>query len=121
MDKDELKKLEEILLTEKEKLETELSKIAVKDPNVKGDYDAIFPDLGRALDENAQEVTEFDNRKSIEHNLELRLVDVNRKLEEIAEGSHGVCNNCSGKINPDRLKVVPTASLCINCARAKVA
>lgn len=118
MDKNELKKLEEILVKEKVKLETELSKIATKDPDAKDDYDAIIPDLGRSPDENAQEVTEFDKRKSLEHNLENRLADVNRKLEEIAEGSHGVCHNCNGNINPDRLRAVPTASLCISCAKA---
>ena len=117
MDQKDLQKLKEILLKEKEKIESELSKIATKDPNTKDDYDAIFPDLGSSPDENAQEVTEFDKRKSLEYNLERRLADINRKLDEIEEGTHGVCHTCGGEINPKRLDAVPTAILCISCAK----
>lgn len=119
MDKDELQKLKETLLEEKARMEKELGEFATKDPEAKDDYDSIFPDLGDSPDENAQEVTEFDKRKSLEYSLETRLADINRKLKEIEEGTHGVCHNCEGKINPERLKAVPTTSLCINCARVK--
>ena len=108
-----------ILLKEKKKIETALSEIAMKDPDMKNDYDAIFPDFGSAADENAQEVTEFDRRKSLEYNLEQRLADINRKLDEIEKGTHGACHTCGGKIDPRRLKAVLTASLCISCAKIK--
>ncbi len=117
MKKEDLEKLKKLLLKEKEKIEAELGEIATKDPNAKGDYDAIFPDYGSSPDENAQEVTEFDKRKSLEYNLEQRLADINRKLEEIEKGTHGVCNTCGEGINPKRIEAVPTASLCISCAK----
>ena len=69
MDKKDLEKFKKVLLKEKEKIETALSEIAMKDPDMKNDYDAIFPDFGSSADENAQEVTEFDRRKSLEYNL----------------------------------------------------
>lgn len=116
MDKKDLEKLKEVLLKEKEKIEGALSEIATKDPDMKDDYDAVFPNFGSSPDENAQEVTEFDKRKSLEHNLEQRLADINRKLGEIEEGTHGACHTCGGVINPRRLEAVPTASLCISCA-----
>jgi len=120
MNKDELQKLKETLLEEKQRIEEALGEFATKDPEAKDDYDSIFPDLdGVSADENAQEVTEFDRRKSLEYNLETRLADINKKLAEIEEGTHGVCHNCEGDINPERLKAVPTANLCINCAKAR--
>jgi DnaK suppressor protein len=36
-------------------------------------------------------------------------------LERIADGSYGVCSSCGGQISEYRLKVVPTAKLCIKC------
>jgi len=117
MKKEDLEKLKIILLKEKEKIEAELGEIATKDPTAKDDYDAIFPNYGSSPDENAQEVTEFDKRKSLEYNLEQRLADINRKLKEIEEGTHGVCNTCGEEINPKRIEAVPTASLCISCAK----
>jgi RNA polymerase-binding transcription factor DksA len=117
MKQEDLQKLKEVLLKEKEKIENELGEIATKDPDAKDDYDAVFPNLGTSPDENAQEVTEFDKRKSLEHNLEQRLADINRKLEEIENGTHGSCNTCGETINPKRIEAVPTASLCISCAK----
>jgi RNA polymerase-binding transcription factor DksA len=117
MKKEDLEKLKTVLLKEKEKIEAELGQIAAKDPDAKDDYDAVFPDFGSSPDENAQEVTEFDKRKSLEYNLEQRLADINRKLDEIDKGTHGACHNCGGNINPMRLEAVPTASLCISCAK----
>lgn len=117
MDKDETQKLKGVLLEEKERIEKALKEFTTKDPNAKGDYDSIFPNIGDSPDENAQEVTEFDKRKSLEINLESHLADINKKLEELDEGTHGVCGNCSGNINPKRLEAVPTASLCISCAK----
>ena len=119
MDKNELQKLKETLLQEKERIEGELSEFTTKDPAAKDDYDSVFPDLGDSMDDNAQEVTEFDRRKSLEFNLESRLADINKKLKEIEEGAHGVCHNCNGAIHPERLKAMPTAFLCIDCAKAK--
>lgn len=119
MKKEELQKLKNVLLKEKEKIEKILSEIATKDPDAKGDYKAIFPDFGSSPDENALEVTEFDKRKSLEYNLEQRLADINKKLEEIDRGIHGICHSCGEGINPKRLEAIPTASLCISCANKK--
>jgi len=119
MEEKDLEKLNKILLKEKKKIETALNEIAAKDPDMKDDYDAIFPDFGSSPDENAQEVTEFDKRKSLEYNLEQRLADINRKLGEIEKGTHGDCYTCGEAINPKRLEAVPTASLCISCASSR--
>lgn len=44
---------------------------------------------------------------------ELRAVE--SALERIAQGSYGICTNCSGVIGADRMRAQPTAALCITC------
>lgn len=45
------------------------------------------------------------------------LRDIDTALEKMDDGSYGVCEICSKKINKERLKAVPYAKLCIDCQR----
>ncbi|MAE68600.1 MAG: TraR/DksA C4-type zinc finger protein [Candidatus Peribacteraceae bacterium] len=47
-----------------------------------------------------------------------KLLDAERNaLSLIEEGRYGICDTCTKKIPPTRLKAVPTATECIKCAR----
>jgi RNA polymerase-binding protein DksA len=48
-------------------------------------------------------------------NERIRLIE--EALEKIEDGTYGDCIACEGKINIERLKAVPYARLCIECAR----
>jgi DnaK suppressor protein len=51
-----------------------------------------------------------------EVSLELReLRAVEAALERIAQGSYGVCANCSSPIGIERMRAQPSAALCIAC------
>jgi len=52
-----------------------------------------------ALDENCREILE----------------QIEEALRKIEDGSYGLCNRCQQPINVERLKVIPYATLCINC------
>lgn len=41
---------------------------------------------------------------------------IDAALQRIAEGTYGICAECGEKIAPARLKAVPDAILCMNCA-----
>lgn len=43
------------------------------------------------------------------------IADIERALQRIAMGSYGVCTDCGGEINPERLTVYPTARRCYAC------
>ena len=45
------------------------------------------------------------------------LRNIDTALEKMDDGSYGVCEICSKKINKERLKAVPYAKLCIDCQR----
>ncbi len=44
------------------------------------------------------------------------LADVTHALEKFDEESYGVCDGCGVDIPPERLEVLPWATLCVRCA-----
>ena len=44
-----------------------------------------------------------------------KLMAINEALEKLKEGDYGICEECSEKIGPGRLKVMPLARLCVSC------
>lgn len=66
--------------------------------------------------------TVFEQAKSVglKRGEELLLADVEDALKRMATGAYGVCRRCGQPIDPARLRVLPTASLCLPCqARAE--
>jgi len=47
----------------------------------------------------------------------LRAIDA--ALNHVAIGTYGICQSCGEEIKPARLKALPTATLCIDCAKDK--
>jgi len=44
---------------------------------------------------------------------------IRQALQNVEEGRYGVCESCGQPIDPERLEVLPLATLCIKCARSK--
>ncbi len=113
-----LKELKQKLEQSKEALEKELQGFAKRDGKLKGDWQSRFPEFnGGSLEEAADEVEEYEARLPIEHNLELRLRDIDLALEKIKQGNYGKCESCGNKIPEERLKVFPEARLCLECKK----
>ncbi len=63
----------------------------------------------------------------ISEDINLRRLDAHRKtmrdidevVRKIDEGTYGICEECGEEISEQRLKVIPTASLCITCQENK--
>ncbi len=116
MTKKLLQELKEKLEKEKEDLEKELKSFAKKDVKSKGDWDTRYPKFnGGGLEEEADEVQEYEKLLSVEYSLELRLKDVDSALEKIKKGKYGKCEKCDKKISIERLNVCPEAKRCIKC------
>ncbi len=124
MNKQELLKLDTELAAEEAKIIGELEKwgVAVKNPAIKGDTEPAVPVQDRdntGEDEYAHSVADLDRNFAIQQELEKRLEDIRRTRAKIKSGTYGVCESCSQVIHPDRLKVVPVASLCVSCLTKK--
>ena len=116
MEKELLEKLKNILEEQKKSLQTELESFAIKDPNLKHNWDARFPNREDGdKEEEADEVQEYNNKLSLEYSLELKLKDVNNALEKISAGTYGVCEGCGKEITEERLLACPEAKTCLNC------
>ena len=71
--------------------------------------------------EIANEYAYRGRRMSVLSNLQEQLIDVNKALERIEEGSYGICTNCGQPIQAERLEALPEAELCIDCQREESA
>ncbi|MAF20378.1 MAG: hypothetical protein CMI55_01710 [Parcubacteria group bacterium] len=122
MDKKLQKKLKNKLEQEKKKLTKDLSSFARKDPEIKGNWLTKFPffGVGRShQDETAEKIEEYEKLLPLEHDLELRLRDIEEALEKIKKDVYGKCEGCQKKIETKRLEVVPEAKLCLKCGKEK--
>jgi len=122
MQKETRQSLKQKLEKEKEVLEEALKSFAEEDKKISGDWDTRFPSWngetgGAALERAADEVEEYSTLLPIEHNLELRLKDINSALDKIKKNTYGVCEKCKRPISVKRLKVVPEAKLCKKCLK----
>jgi len=132
MDKKTLKFLEEKLKKEREKLREELSTFAREDKKPKGDWDTRYPRFdGGKLEEEADEVGEYEKLLSVEHKLELRLKDIELALDKIKSSlsaktlntshlkkeKYGICEKCGKAISKERLNACPEARICRKCKK----
>ena len=62
----------------------------------------------------AVEISEDINLKRLSAQRQL-LKDVEECLRKLSEGSYGICEDCNEEISEKRLRVIPTATLCIDC------
>ncbi|MDD5590151.1 MAG: TraR/DksA C4-type zinc finger protein [Candidatus Portnoybacteria bacterium] len=119
MDEKTLAQLKKALEERKRKAEKELESIAKKDPKMKGDYDARFPDFGlsQSTDEDALEVQAYENNLSVEYALEIRLQKINQALEKMTNGTYGICDKCGQPIDERRLLAMPETTTCTKCQK----
>jgi DnaK suppressor protein len=106
-----LEQIKTDLLTQQDKLEKELNKVA----NHSSDHAAKFPEFGDKPDENAQEIEGYTTNLATKEMLESNLRDITSSLKRIDDGTYGVCKYCGNQIGEKRLLARPVASACVDC------
>jgi RNA polymerase-binding protein DksA len=119
LSKDQLKHFRQLLITERAKFANEIRSIAQdasKSPReASGDlsgYTVHMADMSADTYERELSMNMVSNEQEI-------LYQIDDALKRLDDGSFGICQQCSQPITMSRLKVVPYASLCINCQRVK--
>ena len=116
VDKETTQKLKKVLEEKKKNLEKELSNIAVKDKELRGDWDSKYPRTKEGdMEDAADEVEEYSTSLSIEFNLEKQLQSVNAALEKMKKGTYGICEQCKKPIEKEKLLAFPETNLCLSC------
>ena len=57
-----------------------------------------------------------DALDAVEHSALVEIAQTQQALKRLADGTYGQCISCGRAISPGRLKAIPAAALCINCA-----
>jgi DnaK suppressor protein len=105
----------DLLLKEAKILEEELASIGRKNPDQKGDWEAVGTDLD---EDNADEfdvaddLEQFENNKAELDQLEIQSNNVKAALQKIEDGKYGICEVGGEKIEEDRLEANPSAKTC---------
>lgn len=105
------------LIDKKQDIESQLSAFAKKNGEIRNDYQTVFEQIGDRPDENADEVTMYQENLAIEHELEDNLMEIDAALSRIADGTYGICTDCNQMISLERLEIIPEATLCIKCEK----
>jgi RNA polymerase-binding transcription factor DksA len=104
----------ELLESELANLEKELATVGQKNPEKKGDWEAVEKmDIDTADEEEvADSMTEYETNNAILDQLETRLNEVKNALKKIEDGTYGICEISGQPIEEDRLEANPAAKTC---------
>lgn len=107
----QVEKFKNMLLDERKRLEKERHARLAEEMEVGvelADYDSHPADA-------ASETYERTMNYAIEENFREIIERVDEALRKIDLGTYGLCDRCGEPINPERLKAIPYATLCIEC------
>ena len=105
MSKEDLDKLQSLLVKDKKELEEKVAKLKHVD----------FGDDIDSGEEEADEVEEMVINKALLILFEKRLEGIGDALTKIEAGTYGICEDCGKEISIKLLKVDPESKLCQNC------
>ncbi len=75
--------------------------------------------FGKRIGDGTTEAVDRLNKVGAANSIAVTLADVERALEKLADGTYGTCDSCGEPISEERLDAIPSATLCISCARAR--
>lgn len=78
------------------------------DLNVDLDFGGSFADAAAVTAERTEVLGLVESLRS-------QIVDIDRALRHIDEGTYGICANCGKEIDPARLEFRPASVLCVDC------
>jgi len=75
--------------------------------------------FGKRVGDGTTEAVDRLNRVGTARELEAILLDVERALAKVDEGTYGICDRCGKLIPEERLEARPWSVLCVDCATLK--
>lgn len=70
---------------------------------------------GNHMADDATAAFEQARELALRQNLERTLRQVEHALHRFERGTYGICEECGQEIDPERLQVLPYATLCLKC------
>jgi len=75
----------------------------------------VKPDY--SMGEGDPATTEWELNLTLLRRLKAEYEQLQRAMARLETGIYGICERCGKRINPDRLAVLPDATLCMECAQ----
>ncbi|MCX7839705.1 MAG: TraR/DksA C4-type zinc finger protein [Anaerolineae bacterium] len=75
------------------------------------------PTTGNHMADDASEVEAQAKSLALRRHLEGMIKEIDRAIARAEKGMYGICERCKNPIAEERLKVMPAATLCIECAK----
>jgi DnaK suppressor protein len=72
--------------------------------------------FGKRIGDGTTEAVERLNQTGTANSIAAMLVDVERALHKVDDGTYGVCDRCGLLIPADRLEARPWSVLCVKCS-----
>jgi len=107
-------KFKKMLIDERERLELE-RRVQMDDL---ADGRSELADYDNHPADSASDTYERTKDLALDENIEEMIERIDEALRKIENGTFGKCDRCERPINPDRLRAIPYATLCIGCAEA---
>lgn len=96
------------------RLEARLDELTSRIQQLNGD---LRQPLDADFEEQAVDLEDHETMEALENASRQEAEQIRAALARIEDGSYGVCGKCGEDIAPRRLEAVPTATLCIKCAK----
>ncbi len=100
---------------EKTTVTTRLAALSAQDPFA--DPDRLTDNA--ASDAEAFEESNHDRVSAQTDELKEQLTKINEALLRVGNGTYGLCVHCGKAIDANRLAILPTATLCLDCEKNK--
>jgi DnaK suppressor protein len=72
-----------------------------------------------SADEADMDAYEREKTWALIRTLERKIDSIDHALRMARNGTYGICENCSQRIDPARLEILPEATLCLECQRQR--
>jgi len=116
MDTHVLEQLQTQLQSERDRILTELKAIATPNPDMPGQWDALYPKFEEEesgshtdRDNEEDEVEEYEERIGAKSSLASQLLAITHALGRIDNETYGICKTCHNPIPLERLRANPAA------------
>ncbi len=118
MDHKQLEHYKKLLINERKSIEDTLKRMDENEPNgsLKEYYDELSSYDNHPAD-IASETYEMEMNYNLKNNENLRLMEVEKALANIENGTYGKCATCGKEIVADRMEILPTAIQCMDCEK----
>jgi RNA polymerase-binding transcription factor DksA len=107
------------LREERARIDTDLDSFTREIADAPGHHETYLePGTKEPNPEDEAYITEeYQRRKALEVILERRLEEIDAAIAAVAADRYGICRKCGAEIPEGRLRVNPTATLCMKCTR----